>query len=395
MSSPQQHGDGGPPPRLMIYAVIAAGALAVAGGVAFYYASQTAKRPTEAGAIAVSVGDKACTPMDITVPAGRSVFMITNASNRPIEWEILDGVMVVEERENIAPGFKSQLAARLKPGVYDITCGLLSNPRGTLTVTASAHSEAEKAKPPLKAFIGPLSEYKVYLSLQSAALVTRTEALAAAIGAGDLDTAKGAYAEARLAYRHIETVSGRIADLENAIDPLAAYLAGQENDPGFIGFHRIEQGLWTARSTEGLKPVADALATAVLALKDRLRGLKLEPSDLADGAVREARRLAEGPVPSGDSLYAGDDLVEFAAAVDGLEKPVSLLMPLVGEASPETAEAITRAFADTRAAIARLAGPSAPPSYPSVAAGERKALAASFTALAEAIAKVNPTLGLE
>lgn len=70
-------------------------------------------------------------------------------------------------------------------------------------------------------------------------------------------------------------------------------------------------------------------------------------------------------------------------------------MPLVGEASPETAEAITRAFADTRAAIARLAGPSAPPSYPSVAAGERKALAASFTALAEAIAKVNPTLGLE
>jgi iron uptake system component EfeO len=394
MSSPEsQRADG--PSRLIVPAVVCAGLLAVAGGVAFYYASQTANRPVEAGIVTVTVGDKACDPMAITVPAGRSVFEIRNISNRPIEWEILDGVMVLDERENIAPGFKSQLATRLKPGVYDITCGLLSNPRGQLTVTASAHSEAERARPPLKAFIGPLSEYKVYLTLQSGELARRTASLAAAIDAGDLEAARAAYAEARLSYRHIETVSGRIADLENVIDPVAAYLAGRENDPGFVGFHRIEYGLWGTGGTDGLKPVANKLAADASALKSRLRALKLEPVDLAGSAVREAQRLADGPIISGEGLYSGNDLAEFAAAVDGLEKPVSLMMPLVGEASPTTAKSIADAFAATRAKIARFAAADARKRYADLPADERKALAASFTTLAQAISKVNATLGME
>lgn len=125
-------------------------------------------------------------------------------------------------------------------------------------MTASAHSEAEKVKPPLKAFIGPLSEYKVYLAVQSGRMVRAVEALTA-IGAGDMNAAKSAYATARTAYRHVEAVSGRIADLENAVDPVATYLAGREQDPGFTGFHRIEFGLWREASTAGLKPVADKL----------------------------------------------------------------------------------------------------------------------------------------
>ena len=79
---------------------------------------------------------EACEPNELTVPAGRRSFEIHNRSDRPVEWEILDGVMVVAERENIAPGLKSTLEARLRPGDYDITCGLLSNPRGGLHVTA-------------------------------------------------------------------------------------------------------------------------------------------------------------------------------------------------------------------------------------------------------------------
>jgi iron uptake system component EfeO len=392
MSSLDPQRGGAPSSRLVSFALIGAAVLVLAGGGAFYFASQKAVRPVEAGAIAVRVGAKACEPMDLTVPAGRSVFEIENASDRPIEWEILDGVMVVEERENIAPGFKSQLAARLKPGTYDITCGLLSNPRGKLTVTASAHSEAEKAKPPLKAFIGPLSEYKVYLALQSGQMVRATGALATAVKAGDLAAARAAYAEARTAYRHVEAVSGRIADIENAIDPVAAYLAGREQDPAFIGFHRIEFGLWKEGATEGLGPIADRLAADAATLRDRLKAQKFEPADLTGFAAREARRLAEGPVISGDNLYAGDDLGEFAAAVDGLDKPVSLLLPLVTEASPDTAKAVTDAFAATRSEIAKDAGAA---TYADVPADARQALAASFNALADAIDRINPALGLE
>jgi iron uptake system component EfeO len=396
MSSPDPQRAGVPSSRLMTIALVGAGVLALAGGGAFYLASQRTVRPTEPGTIAVRVGNKSCEPMDLTVPAGRSVFEIENASNRPIEWEILDGVMVVEERENIAPGFRSQLTARLKPGVYDITCGLLSNPRGKLTVTASAHSEAEKAKPPLKAFIGPLSEYKVYLAVQSGRMVQAVEALSAAIGTGDIIAAKSAYVAARTAYRHVEAVSGRIADLENAIDPVATYLAGREQDPAFTGFHRIEFGLWREASIAGLKPVADKLVADVMALRDRLKAVKFEPADLAGNAAREARRLAEGPVNSGDNLYANDELTEFAAAVDGLEKPVTLLLPLASEASPDATKATTDAFAAVRAELGKLGGvDSTPIAYGEVPPDARKALAAAFVALADAIDRINPALGLE
>ncbi len=396
MPSPDPQRAGVPSSRLITLALLGAGVLVLAGGGAFYLASQKAPRPVAAGTISVRVGDKTCEPMDLTVSAGRSVFEIENASNRPIEWEILDGVMVIEERENIAPGFRSQLSANLKPGVYDVTCGLLSNPRGKLAVTASAHSDAEKAKPPLKAFIGPLSEYKVYLALQSGRMIEATKTLSASLDAGDLAKARDAYRNARIAYRHIEAVSGRLADIENAIDPIASYLAGREQDPAFNGFHRLELGLWRDGSVDGLKPVADKLVADAQTLRDRLKALKFEPADLVGNATREARRLAEGPVISGDNLYAGDDLAEFSAAVDGLEKPVSLLLPLVAEASPDTAKAINEAFAALRDEIGRLSGADATPtSYSEVSPEARKALAERFVALADAIDRTNPALGLE
>ena len=109
------------------------------------------------GAVAVTITSTACEPNALTVPAGRVTFAVTNKSDRVLEWEILDGVMVVEERENIAPGFVQTLNARLEAGTYAITCGLLSNPRGTLTVTPVAGAPAAKA-PELVQFVGPAAE---------------------------------------------------------------------------------------------------------------------------------------------------------------------------------------------------------------------------------------------
>lgn len=85
----------------------------------------------------VVVTDKGCEPIALTVAAGKTMFKIKNTSKRAIEWEILQGYMVVEERENIIPGFVQNLTATLEPGDYGMTCGLLSNPKGSLKVTAS------------------------------------------------------------------------------------------------------------------------------------------------------------------------------------------------------------------------------------------------------------------
>ena len=100
-------------------------------------APATASPATAAPAIPVvnvGVTDEACEPMQLTVKRGKTQFMIKNNSARAVEWEILKGVYVVEERENIAPGFSQKLTAKLEPGQYEMTCGLLSNPHGVLIV---------------------------------------------------------------------------------------------------------------------------------------------------------------------------------------------------------------------------------------------------------------------
>ncbi|RQO76063.1 hypothetical protein DBR44_04995 [Aquitalea sp. FJL05] len=104
--------------------------------------SQEAPAPQAAAAAAaaaipvvnVGISNEACQPMQLTVQRGKTQFMIKNNSGRTVEWEILKGVYVVEERENIAPGFSQKLTARLEPGKYEMTCGLLSNPHGVLIV---------------------------------------------------------------------------------------------------------------------------------------------------------------------------------------------------------------------------------------------------------------------
>lgn len=392
MSKPgQTSGASRRPSSLMPLAVAAAATLAVASGALFYYASKTAKGPEKGALYTVTVNARGCEPNALTVPAGRTTFEIVNASDRTLEWEILDGVMVLEERENIAPGFRSSLTANLKPGTFEIACGLLSNPRGTLTVTPSERSEAERAKPPLKAFIGPLSEYKVYVAQQSSALMKATEKLAAAIKDGNLDEARSLYDAARAPYKHIEGLSGRLSDLENRIDPVADYFEKREADPGFTGFHRIEYGLFAQNTTDGLAPVADALVSDATALKTRLREEKLSPDDLAGLAARQARRLAEDTVPQGDNRYSKTDLADFAANLDGIEKSVSLLYPLTEAAQPETASAVKAAFDAVRDDLAALRN--AP--YDTVDTSARKQLADRFATLGERIEAINSAIGME
>lgn len=383
------------PSRLMPLAVAGAALLMLAGAGMFYYATQTAIAPEVGDVHKVVVGQDTCQPADFTLPAGRQTFEIHNASDRPIEWEILDGVMVLEERENIAPGFHSRLTAKLKPGTFEITCGLLSNPRGRLVVTPSEASEAERAAPPITAFIGPLSEYKVYLVTQSGALATAVGKLSQAVNAGDLDGARAAWLAARLPFKRIEAVTGRMADLENAINPLSDYLAQREADPAFTGFHRVEYGLWGKGSTEGLVPVAEKLVVDVGALKDRLRAIKLAPEDLAGSAARQADHLANGQILAGEDRWAGSDLPGIEAGLDGIAKGAGLLLPLVRDATPDVAARYEAGLAAARAALAALQKDGAYPAYGDLDADARAALAKAFTDLDRAAAALNPAIGLD
>ena len=198
--------------------------------------------------------------IQISVPAGRSTFTIVNNSDRALEWEILDGVMVLEERENIIPGFSQTLQAKLKAGDYEITCGLLNSPRGTLHVTPSAESDAEAARPALVAYLGPLGRVSG-VSCNAGQCAGEGHAGARRCHQGGRSRKGTGIVSEGAGCPISRSNRWRIcfADLHNAIDPVAEYLEKREEDPGFTGFHRIEYGLYAKNSTDGLAPIAAKL----------------------------------------------------------------------------------------------------------------------------------------
>jgi len=225
----------------------------------------------------VAVAASACDPNEITVAGGKRSFEITNVSDRPIEWEILDGVMVVAERENIPPGFKQVLSARLAPGDYEMTCGLLTNPRGVLHVTDSEEWAASAFDIGLREFLEPLSEYKIYVAENTAKLVEDSKAFVAAIKAGDVENAKSLFAPTRTSYEAVEPVAELFSDFDVSIDARADDYEKAEADPDFTGFHRIEYGLWVKDSTGGLDDYADKPLADVIDLNNRINALTFPP----------------------------------------------------------------------------------------------------------------------
>lgn len=374
-------------------AVIGSATLLIAAAAAFYYASRAAgeRHATVAdGEVKVDILANRCEPNALQVPAGPARFRIVNRSDRAVEWEILDGVLVVEERENIAPGLSQVINATLAPGDYAITCGLLSNPRGTLKVLPTAASEAaSKAGPTLTQFVGPLSEYRVYLNQQSRLLLQGLATLQQALAAGDLEQARAAYAAARLPYQRLAATAQRFAELDNRLNARADYYEKREQDPAFGGFHRLEQGLFAGNSTQELAPVATRLEQDAAALRDALLGQSLPPKQLSGNAARLLHNLAGTRISGEEERYSQLVLPGFAANLDGTRKVIELLRPLLGKGHPELQHRL-----DTQAdAFATALGDVQRP-YSTLSPDDRQRIAAAAQALADSLDQVAPALGL-
>jgi iron uptake system component EfeO len=383
--------------NLMRAAVAASALLALAGLAAFWYASNHARQaPPKAAdnAVTVTIRGNVCEPNEITVPAGRTTFTIVNQSNRALEWEILDGVMVVEERENIAPGFSQTMTVKLQPGDFAITCGLLSNPRGKLRVTPSAASEAEAARPSLVNYVGALAEYQTFLRLEAGTLEDAVRALADAVQAGDLQQARALYAPAHQAYKRIEPMAELFADLDTRINARADYFEKREADAGFTGFHRIEYALYGQNDLKPLAPVVAQLIADIGVLKERLRGLNMPPERLASSASKLLRRVADNLPAGGEDHYGHAELANLQGSYEGTKKIADLLQPLLVKAAPALQKSVDERFAAFDAALAPYReGEGFKPAPLDEA--QRKALAEPVRALAEELAKVNAALGLE
>jgi iron uptake system component EfeO len=395
---PKQAPTQASPPRALRWAVAGSVIVMIAAGGLFYYASKmaAAKRQANHDEVLVTIDPHSCEPNALTVPAGRASFRIVNRSDRAVEWEILDGVLVIEERENIAPGLSQVINANLAPGDYAITCGLLSNPRGTLHVTPTAASDAAaKASPKMVAFVGPLSEFRVYLSYQGSALIKAVTALEQAIDAGDLSQAQALYVPARAAYQRLAPAAQRLADLDNGINARADYFEKRERDPGFTGFHRIEYALFQQRNLEDLAPLAQRLLADVTTLKQQLLAQSLPPEQLVSIVVRNLNNLGDVRASSGEEeRYSHTDLNGFAGNRDAARKVVELLRPLLVKSAADLLPKIDSALSAFDTQLNGFEVKDGYASYDSLSTEQRQQIADKAKALAAALDGIDPALGL-
>ncbi|WP_043903051.1 iron uptake system protein EfeO [Kingella kingae] len=346
------------------------------------------------GAVQVAINDTACEPMELTVPSGQVEFQIQNNSSRKLEWEILNGVMVVDERENIAPGLRDKMTVTLLPGEYAMTCGLLNNPRGKLVVTDSgfkqAGSEADLAK-----LAEPLAAYKKYVQAEAVELVSKTEAFVAAIKAGKQDEAKAMFADVRTHYERIEPIAELFNELDPAIDAREDDFKQGPKDPEFTGFHRLEYALWVEKSVADVGAIADRLQDDVRKLKAEIDVLNFPPSKVVGGAAVLIEEVAGSKISGEEDRYNHTDLSDFQANMDGAQKIVDLFRPQIAEKNQALLDKVDANLKQVNEVLAKYRDGKGFQTYDKLSDTDRKALQAPINTLAEDLAQLRGTLGLK
>ena len=302
--------------------------------------------------------------------------------------------MVVEERENILPGFAQTLTATLDAGDYAMTCGLRSNPKGILTVAAT--DAPRRRKPSPMDLVGPIAEYKVYVKRRSRHAGRRDEE---ADRRGQGRQARGR-AEALRAgpqhYERIEPIAELFNDLDGSMDSREDDFEKKAEDPKFVGFHRLEKGLFTDKSTAGLAPIADQLTADTLDLQKRIDGLTIAPKNLVGGAADLIEEVASKKIAGEEDRYSRTDLWDFQANVDGAQKIVALLNPLIVKQDPKLSARLRENFAKVDTLLAKYRTKDGGfESYEKLSDPDRNALKGPVTALAEDLSALKGTLGVE
>ena len=346
------------------------------------------------GSISGAVNDHACEPMQITVPSGQTVFQIKNDSTRKLEWEILKGVMVVDERENIAPSLSDKMTVTLLPGEYEMTCGLLTNPRGKLVVTDSGFKDTTD-EAALEKLAQPLGDYKKYVQGEAKELVSKTEAFVAAVKAGDIDKAKSLFASTRVHYERIEPIAELFNELDPAIDAREDDFKDGPKDANFTGFHRIEHALWVEKDVKGVQTVADKLLEDVKKLQTEIDELNFPPTKVVGGAAALIEEVAGSKITGEEDRYSHTDLSDFQANVDGAQKIVDLFRTPIAEKNKALLDKVDANIKQVNEILAKYKTADGFADYGKLSKADRNALQVPINALAEDLSQLRGTLGLK
>lgn len=338
-----------------------AGALAVAGPLALAACTDNSADGGDAtagpGDLTVAASDDACEVSSAQAPSGTVRFAVTNTGTEVTEFYLLagDGLRIIGEVENIAPGLSRDLVVSAPPGDYVTACkpGMVGEGiRAAFTVTDSgADLSPDGSDAELVAAAN--TQYAAYVRDQTEQLLTRTEEFRDLYVAGRDDEARDLYPRARVHWERIETVAESFGDLDPRMDAREADLAPGEE---FTGWHRIEKDLWPPDGYSPMTPaqreaVAGQLVADTEELHDRTRDMTFTVDQIGNGSKGLLDEVATGKVTGEEEFWSHTDLWDFQANVDGARVAFEGLEPLLRTKDEALADDIAARFDELQALL--------------------------------------------
>jgi iron uptake system component EfeO len=253
---------------------------------------------------------------------------------------------------------------------------------GSSDETTTTEVEVERqSSPQVEAVV---ADYRDYLQENADELVATTKPFVAAVVAGNLAEAKELYAAPRIPYERIEPVADSFGSLDPKIDARENDVAAGE----FEGFHRIEKALWEEGTTDGMAPVAEQLQRDVEALAAKVKGVELQPVQIAEGANGLLGEVSASKITGEEERYSHIDLVDFEANVEGSEVAFEAVKPLLDESDPDLAAEIESHFKAVFNSLEPYRTEDGFVSYTELTKADTRKLAREIDALAEELSQV-------
>ncbi|MDP9531034.1 iron uptake system protein EfeO [Pseudomonas protegens] len=264
-----------------------------------------------------------------------------------------------------------------------LTLGLLHAPLSAFAAAA-----------PLE-LVGPISDYKIYVTEQLDELASHTQQFTDAVKQGDLASARKLYAPTRVYYESIEPIAELFSDLDAAIDSRVDDHEQGVKAEDFTGFHRLEYSLFSENSTEGLGELADGLNKDVKDLQTRVAGLTFPPEKVVGGAAALLEEVAATKISGEEDRYSHTDLYDFQGNIDGARKIVDLFRGQIAKQDPPFVAKVDKNFATVNKILAKYKTPDGGfMTYDKVKENDRKALIGPVNTLAEDLSTLRGKLGL-
>ncbi|MFV0253639.1 MAG: iron uptake system protein EfeO [Beutenbergiaceae bacterium] len=304
-----------------------------------------------AAAIAVSSTDDACEVSTAEATSGTLTFEVTNDGSQVTEFYLMaqDGLRIIGEVENIAPGAARTLTTTVQPGDYLTLCkpGMLGAGVGSAVFSVSGEQitiSGEDAELKQEA----VDLYAAFVKAQVGELLPAVQGFVALYQAGDDDAAREQFAQVRTFYERIEPVAEALGDLDPRIDYREVDARAEGLD--WTGFHRIEKDLWAPEpgdvnsdgsdalldwqpsTQQQRQEFGDLLVADVTELYDFVHSsdftdyLNEQGIDwISNGAIGLLDEVATGKITGEEDWWSGTDRGDFAANVEGSQMAFSLV----------------------------------------------------------------------